>query len=398
MAAPRWLRRLGISLLIGGQAVSAIARGRINTNDLMQELLEAGPGSFLIVLITGLAAGTVFNIQVAAELSKQGANAAIGGLLALGLSREIAPLLTATLLTGKVATAYAAQLGTMKVTEQIDAITMLRTDPVEYLVVPRVLAVLLGGAVVGPMEQHPALQRAAGGVLELGAHLDGSGGSALDAAQGGGIRPADLHARLRLGAHHPRWPQGGGHQHHRRRGDDPGNGGPSGCGAHQDPVRLRPPATVGEWGIACARLDSATPTPPAADEGLTLEPRFGVPIGVVLLGAACLALLPLWGGARWLALVVALFGLFLALQTAQLRLQFADAELVVRRNTSVIRRFPYAAWLGWRLFWPAVPVLFFFREERSIHLLPMLFDARALRERLEHHLAPLGPGAPSSPL
>jgi phospholipid/cholesterol/gamma-HCH transport system permease protein len=143
MKAPRWLRRLGISLLIGGQATAAIARGRISPNDLLQELLEAGPGSFLIVLITGLAAGTVFNIQVAAELSKQGASAAIGGLLALGLSREIAPLLTATLLTGKVATAYAAQLGTMKVTEQIDAITMLRTDPVEYLVVPRLLAMVV---------------------------------------------------------------------------------------------------------------------------------------------------------------------------------------------------------------------------------------------------------------
>lgn len=143
MRAPRWLRRLGVSLLIGGQAVSAIVRGRIGLNDLMQELLEAGPGSFLIVLITGLAAGTVFNIQIAAELSKQGANAAIGGLLALGLSREIAPLLTAMLLTGKVATAYAAQLGTMKVTEQIDAITMLRTDPVQYLVVPRLLAMVV---------------------------------------------------------------------------------------------------------------------------------------------------------------------------------------------------------------------------------------------------------------
>jgi phospholipid/cholesterol/gamma-HCH transport system permease protein len=140
---PRWLSRLGSSLLIGGQAVSAIARGRIGFPDLLQELLEAGPGSFLIVLITALAAGTVFNIQVAAELSKQGASAAVGGLLALGLSREIAPLLTATLLTGKVATAYAAQLGTMKVTEQIDAITMLRTDPVEYLVVPRVLAMVV---------------------------------------------------------------------------------------------------------------------------------------------------------------------------------------------------------------------------------------------------------------
>lgn len=143
MKAPRWLRRLGSSLMIGGQALSAMARGRIGFSDLMQELLEAGPGSFLIVLITALAAGTVFNIQVAAELSKQGASAAVGGLLALGLAREIAPLLTATLLTGKVATAYAAQLGTMKVTEQIDAITMLRTDPVEYLVVPRLLAMLV---------------------------------------------------------------------------------------------------------------------------------------------------------------------------------------------------------------------------------------------------------------
>jgi phospholipid/cholesterol/gamma-HCH transport system permease protein len=143
MKSPRWLQRLGASLMIGGQAVSAIARGRIGTVDLIQELLEAGPGSFLIVFITALAAGTVFNIQVAAELSKQGASSAVGGLLALGLSREIAPLLTATLLTGKVATAYAAQLGTMKVTEQIDAITMLRTDPVQYLVVPRVLAMVV---------------------------------------------------------------------------------------------------------------------------------------------------------------------------------------------------------------------------------------------------------------
>ncbi len=143
IVTPRWLSRLGTSLMLGGQAVSSIARGRIHPGDLLAELLEAGPGSVLIVLITGLAAGTVFNIQVAAELSRQGANAAVGGLLSLGLSREIAPLLTTMLLTGKVATAYAAQLGTMKVTEQIDAITMLRTDPVDYLVVPRLLALVI---------------------------------------------------------------------------------------------------------------------------------------------------------------------------------------------------------------------------------------------------------------
>ena len=143
MRAPRWLRRMGSSLLIGGQAVSATAGGKIITIDLFDQLMEAGPGSFLIVLITGVAAGSVFNIQVAAELSGMGAGSTVGGVLAIGLAREIAPLLTATLLTGKVATAYAAQLGTMKVTEQIDAITMLRTDPVEYLVVPRLIAMVV---------------------------------------------------------------------------------------------------------------------------------------------------------------------------------------------------------------------------------------------------------------
>jgi len=140
---PRWLTRLGESCLIGGQAIAALARGQVGMNDLLAELMEAGPGSFLIVVITGLAAGTVFNIQAASELVKQGAGATVGGILALGLAREIAPILTATLVTGKVATAYAAQLGTMKVTEQIDAITMLRTDPVQYLVVPRVLAMVI---------------------------------------------------------------------------------------------------------------------------------------------------------------------------------------------------------------------------------------------------------------
>lgn len=143
MKPPRWLNRLGSSLMIGGQSIAAAAKGRINWIDLSEQLMEAGPGSFLIVLITGIAAGTVFNIQVAAELSRQGVGSQVGGLLAIGMAREIAPLLTATLLTGKVATAYAAQLGTMKVTEQIDAITMLRTDPVEYLVVPRLIAMVV---------------------------------------------------------------------------------------------------------------------------------------------------------------------------------------------------------------------------------------------------------------
>ena len=143
MRMTRSLKRLGSSLLIGGQAVTATMRGRINTVDLSEQVMEAVPGSLLSVFSISVAAGSVLNIQVAAELTRQGAGSTVGGILAIGLAREIAPLLTACLLAGKVATAYAAQLGTMKVTEQIDAITMLRTDPVEYLVVPRLIALVV---------------------------------------------------------------------------------------------------------------------------------------------------------------------------------------------------------------------------------------------------------------
>ena len=123
------------------------------------------------------------------------------------------------------------------------------------------------------------------------------------------------------------------------------------------------------------------------NQGVVLAPRYGVPIGAVVLGLGCLALLPLWGGALWLAGGLVVFGLFLLLQTALLRLEFAPDALLVWRQTSLLRSFPYTDWLGWKLFWPALPMLFYFREQRSVHLLPVLFDATSLREQLDHHLS-----------
>ena len=143
MYYPKFLKRLLSSLIIGGQAINFIFRGKISKNDLVDQLMESGPGSLLIVLITGIAAGTVFNIQIASQLKELEQGNLIGGLLAVGMAREMAPLLTATLMTGKVATAYAAQIGTMKVTEQIEAITMLKTEPIQYLVVPRLLSMII---------------------------------------------------------------------------------------------------------------------------------------------------------------------------------------------------------------------------------------------------------------
>jgi hypothetical protein len=141
-----------------------------------------------------------------------------------------------------------------------------------------------------------------------------------------------------------------------------------------------------------------TPAPSApGSSGVVLAPSFGVPAGVVALGLACLGLWPLWAGAPWLALGVAVFGLFLLLQTLLLRLEFAGDALLVWRQQTLLRRFPYAEWLGWRLFWPALPALFYFREQRSIHLLPVLFDAATLRQQLELHLSRLSPAEPSPP-
>ena len=117
---------------------------------------------------------------------------------------------------------------------------------------------------------------------------------------------------------------------------------------------------------------------------LELQPRFWVPLGVVGLGLACSLL-------SWIAAaVVVLFGCFLMLQTALLRLRFEAEALVVTRSGDEIRRFPYSDWMGWRVFWPAVPVLFYFREVNSIHFLPMLFDANALNEQLTTRIGPSG--------
>ena len=81
--------------------------------------------------------------------------------------------------------------------------------------------------------------------------------------------------------------------------------------------------------------------------------------------------------------MVALFGLFLLIQSASLRLEFKEDALIVWQNGRELRRFPYDQWLSWRLFAPGLPGLFYFRETQSIHFLPILFSPKELREQLE---------------
>ncbi len=120
---------------------------------------------------------------------------------------------------------------------------------------------------------------------------------------------------------------------------------------------------------------------PDPSQGVILAPSPWLPLAVVALGLPCLLI------NLWLALVVSLFGLFLLIQSQILRLQFSADALLVWRGSTVLRRFPYSEWLNWIVFWPALPVLFYFREQRSIHFLPVLFDANTLREQLNHHVS-----------
>jgi len=139
-----WLKKVGLSILLAGQVVEHILlRSKLHWRNTKEQMSVVGTESLIITLITASFVGGVFTIQVAKEFINFGAQQAIGGVLAIALTRELSPVLTAVIIAGRVGSAFAAEIGTMKVTEQIDALYMLRTDPVDYLVTPRVLACVI---------------------------------------------------------------------------------------------------------------------------------------------------------------------------------------------------------------------------------------------------------------
>lgn len=138
-----WSQRLLAAIFLGGQVMLHLLAGKIHRRNTLEQMAAVGPQSLTISLITAGFIGAVFTIQVTREFINFGATSAIGGVLAIALSRELAPVLTAVVLAGRVCSAFAAEIGTMRVTEQIDALYMLKTDPIDYLVIPRVIACCL---------------------------------------------------------------------------------------------------------------------------------------------------------------------------------------------------------------------------------------------------------------
>lgn len=136
----RWFKRLWSATLLGGQVLVHIIKLKFNYTNTVEQMRVVGPGSLWIALLISVTVGMVFTIQVAREFIAIGAGQAVGGVLSLALARELTPVLTAVVVAGRVGSAFAAEIGTMKVSEQIDALYILKTDPVDYLVIPRVIA------------------------------------------------------------------------------------------------------------------------------------------------------------------------------------------------------------------------------------------------------------------
>jgi phospholipid/cholesterol/gamma-HCH transport system permease protein len=128
---------------LAGRAIGFIFVRPFYTQDFIQQMDEIGVKSLGIVLLTGFFTGMVLALQSSVQLQAFGISSLVGRLVAGSMIRELGPVLAGLMVAGRVGSGIAAQLGSMRVTEQIDALNTLGTDPIKKLVTPRVLAALV---------------------------------------------------------------------------------------------------------------------------------------------------------------------------------------------------------------------------------------------------------------
>jgi phospholipid/cholesterol/gamma-HCH transport system permease protein len=142
------LQMLRESLAFTGEVSIALARlvtGKSNTRfqDFRHFVYQAGPQALGIISLTSVLVGMILAYLGAVQLQQFGAGVYVANLVSIGILREMGVLMTAVVMAGRTGAAYAAQLGTMQTNQEIDAITTMGVSPVEFLVIPRMLALLL---------------------------------------------------------------------------------------------------------------------------------------------------------------------------------------------------------------------------------------------------------------
>lgn len=139
---------LSLALVVGGMGVmlgrilSRLVRFRFDRSELLRNMYKMGVKSVPIVVVTALFTGGIMVIQAAPLVQRYGAHGLLGWGAGFGTLREIGPLLTALMISGRVGANNTAELGTMVVTEQIDALRALAIDPIGFLIVPRFIGIV----------------------------------------------------------------------------------------------------------------------------------------------------------------------------------------------------------------------------------------------------------------
>jgi phospholipid/cholesterol/gamma-HCH transport system permease protein len=137
------LDEVGDLVALGVRTFAGIFKRPFDGANLLYQLQAVGVNSIPVVVLTSLAVSMVFAVQLSFGFKQFQAEGLAGQVEGLAVVRELAPVITGLMMAGRVGSAMAAELGTMQVTEQIDALECLATDPVHYLFVPRVLASLI---------------------------------------------------------------------------------------------------------------------------------------------------------------------------------------------------------------------------------------------------------------
>jgi phospholipid/cholesterol/gamma-HCH transport system permease protein len=136
-----FLTALGAGAIILWEALKGLTTGNVRMRDrIIDQMAMVGIESLPIVLITLLFGGMVLGLHTAKQFVLFGAGQYVGGVVALSMAREVAPTLAGVVVAARIGSAFAAEVGAMKITNQIDALRTLATNPVRYLVTPRLIA------------------------------------------------------------------------------------------------------------------------------------------------------------------------------------------------------------------------------------------------------------------
>ena len=136
-------RTFGAVVLFALNAVSHVVRPPLHPRLFLRAFVEVAYFSLPVVGLTAVFTGMVLALQSYSGFSRFGAEGAIANVVVISITRELGPVLAGLMVSGRIGAAFAAEIGTMRVTDQIDALTTLSTDPIKYLVTPRLLAATL---------------------------------------------------------------------------------------------------------------------------------------------------------------------------------------------------------------------------------------------------------------